>query len=209
MKFIKKYGLYFAIILVTTVLGTVGYVTESRKERETVPKEITYVPKLREVEKEAEEVMSKKVLVEEKKISPSPATQKIIFVRPVKSEVKVPFDEKKMIFSETMDDFRTHEGEDYVCNVGEEIVSAADGEVTSVFTHDFLGLCVEIIHPDKTLTRYCGLAKAEKAVGDKVQAGEVIALAGNSTRLESAMGVHLHFEAERDGKKIDPELLFE
>ena len=210
VNFMKKYGLYFAIILVTTVLGTVGYITESRKEQEEMPKEITYVPKLRKEEVEVESAMSKKISVEEEKTAsaPSPSPQKTVFKRPVQSEVSNPYSNGKMIYSETMDDFRTHDGEDYVCNVGEGIMSAGDGKITSVYTDDFWGLCIEIEHSDKIITRYCSLGKAEKKTGDKVMAGDIIAISGNTSRLESAKGVHLHFEAERDGVKIDPEQLF-
>lgn len=207
MKFIKKYGIYFVLIVATFILGGVGYISESQKDELQKKEEVTLVPEEKEeLPQEFEEAEKVSAPAEVDKLPAG--EEKTVFERPVRGEVINEFSGEKMVYSETMDDFRTHQGEDYALNDGEEIFAAAKGKVTDIYQDDFFGLCIEISHADGIITRYAAIGEAKVMVGDNVKNGDKIAIAGNSASGESALGVHLHFETLKDGVNIDPETLF-
>ena len=204
----KKYSIYFVLLIAAVILGSVGYITESRKEikEEIVQKETTDDNKAEEpILKVAEETIAEAVEV----AAPQKEEVKAVtYKKPVVGEPNLKFSGDNLVFSETMDDFRTHAGADYACNSGEEIFAAAEGVVSDIYEDEYFGLTIEIEHPDGVLTKYCSLSETKVAVGDKVESKSAIAIAGNTAAEESAMGIHLHFEAFKEGKQINPEELF-
>jgi murein DD-endopeptidase MepM/ murein hydrolase activator NlpD len=65
------------------------------------------------------------------------------------------------------------------------------------------GWYVDIQHADGILTRYCHLRdRPYVKVGQKVAAGQLIGLSGNSG---NSSGPHLHFEVHVRGRTVDPE----
>jgi len=63
------------------------------------------------------------------------------------------------------------------------------------------GLFVLLRHPAGYETMYGHASRLIVVEGDDVQAGQVIALSGNSGR---STAPHLHFEIRRDKKSLDP-----
>ena len=63
------------------------------------------------------------------------------------------------------------------------------------------GLCVEVDHGDGYVTRYAHHSKNYVAVGDVVEAGQVLAQTGTTGH---STGTHLHFEVIRNGKFQNP-----
>jgi len=101
----------------------------------------------------------------------------------------------------TLDREEYHLGIDISAKNDIEISSYADGVVTRTVTDDKdYGMYVIIEHDGfETLYAHCSSLLVEK--GDKVIAGENIAIAGSTGR---STGVHLHFEVRVDGERVDP-----
>jgi len=204
MKFMKKYGIYITLFAVTAILGSAGYISETKREEE-IRKQVINAPEEKYEEPLAEPAS---VYTEVKAETPPPQKKEVKYIMPVSGEAYLGYSENEFIYSKTMGDFRTHTGLDFMCNSGEKIAAVADGVISDVYNDDFFGLCIEIEHPDGIVSRYCSLSETLMKVGDNVNGGESIAIAGNTSRLESAEGIHLHFEVFKDGKPINPEKIF-
>src|SRR5437667_252198 len=79
--------------------------------------------------------------------------------------------------------------------------AAAGGVVEAAGTDPAYGLFVLLRHSSGYETMYGHASRLLVREGDSVQAGQVIALSGNSGR---STAPHLHFEIRREGKSLDP-----
>lgn len=121
------------------------------------------------------------------------------YVRPCKTKV-------------TRDNFADHvargsvlPGLDYATKVGDKVFATANGRVTLADPNpnQVRGTNVIIKHADGRESHYLHLSKLLVKKGDRVTAGEVIALSGNSGT--TSTGPHLHFAIKgRNGKCVDP-----
>lgn len=102
---------------------------------------------------------------------------------------------------------RKHAGIDLKANAGAEIKSAFDGVVTTSSVSDRnYGKLVIVRHDNGLETVYAHNSKNLVKDGDKVKAGDVIALVGSTGR---STAPHCHFEIRKDGQSIDPETIFD
>lgn len=105
--------------------------------------------------------------------------------------------------------WQVHPGIDLQTDFGTTVAASAAGEVVLAGEYGSLGQCVEIDHGNGYSTFYAGLSEAGiLRCGDRVRQGQVIGLAGNGVLAESNDGPHLHFEVRREGKPVDPLLVF-
>jgi len=96
-----------------------------------------------------------------------------------------------------------HLAVDIVGKQNTRISCELDGTVIfSGWTMD-TGYSIFIQHESNIVTAYKHNAELLKEVGNKVKAGEVIAIMGNSGELTT--GPHLHFELWHNGTALDPE----
>lgn len=84
-----------------------------------------------------------------------------------------------------------HEGVDFPGPVGMPIQAAGNGTVTFAGYHPEYGNMVDLDHGNGLLSRYAHNSRLKVRTGETVQAGQMIALLGNSGR---STGPHLHFE---------------
>ena len=129
------------------------------------------------------------------------------FVAPASGIVEKEHDLSVLVYSATMDDLRVHCGIDISANVGDDVLAAADGEITKVYTDPMMGNCIEISHKGDAVSIYKNLAfeHAEGIeVGTKVEKGQVISYIGDSAMIESAEEPHLHYELTVKGVSVDP-----
>ena len=95
-----------------------------------------------------------------------------------------------------------HFGVDLVAEPNEVVKAALDGTVTmSTWTLE-TGYVIQIQHDYEIITVYKHNATLFKTVGEKVAAGDAIAIVGNSGELTT--GPHLHFELWHDRVPLDP-----
>lgn len=98
----------------------------------------------------------------------------------------------------------THEGVDIANQVGTPIYAVTDGVVVDAGPAAGFGLWVRIRHPDGYTSIYGHIDRALVRVGQRVNAGQKIALMGNRGR---STGPHLHIEiADPEGRKVDPQV---
>jgi murein DD-endopeptidase MepM/ murein hydrolase activator NlpD len=61
---------------------------------------------------------------------------------------------------------------------------------------------VEIDHGRGVTTRYAHLSELAVAVGDRIEAGQIVGRAGSTGR---STGPHLHYETRVNGEPVDPQ----
>lgn len=101
----------------------------------------------------------------------------------------------------TQDYHPGHNGLDFGIAEGTPIKTTMDGQVISAgWNNQGYGNLV-IVENGATQTYYAHLSSIPVAVGDKVSAGSVIGLSGNTGR---STGPHLHYEIRKNNIPIDP-----
>ncbi len=96
-----------------------------------------------------------------------------------------------------------HYGIDIVTKADEAVKACLDGTVIMASWTSDAGYVIQIQHTTDLVSVYKHNAVLLKKVGDGVDAGEVIAIVGNSGELTT--GPHLHFELWSGGKAVDPQ----
>jgi hypothetical protein len=96
-----------------------------------------------------------------------------------------------------------HIGVDIVSSPNDVVVAILDGTVIMAEWTLETGNSILIQHSDNIISVYKHNAKLLKKQGNKVKAGDAIAIMGNSGEL--TYGPHLHFELWFNGIPIDPE----
>jgi murein DD-endopeptidase MepM/ murein hydrolase activator NlpD len=98
---------------------------------------------------------------------------------------------------------RMHHGIDYKVSIGDPVIAAGKGTVITLENNGSYGNMIKIQHESGFVTRYAHLSEFHKDlyVGLKVEAGQIIAFAGNSGFVT---GPTLHFELFIDGEAVDP-----
>lgn len=125
-----------------------------------------------------------------------------LYVLPLTNEVSKAFSSGEPVYSETMKDWRVHNGVDFTGEKGQTVKAAADGKVTVIKTDVMWGDVIEIDHGFGIVTRYCGVSARDIAVGDVVEVGEPIGVL-TTVPCEAEEGEHLHLEVLSSGKPLD------
>lgn len=99
-------------------------------------------------------------------------------------------------------DGRLHAGLDYGVEIGTPLRAMGDGEVIAGGPMSGYGTYIDVEYTDGTVSRYGHLDALDADVGEEVEAGDVVALSGNTG---DSTGPHLHLEIRPDGDEpIDP-----
>lgn len=138
-----------------------------------------------------------------------PTEPPVAFGQPVSGVTIRLYDMEEPQYFDASGTWQLHSGVDLQTDYGTPVAASAAGQVTLAGERGALGLCVEIAHSGGYSTVYAGLSEAGLVrAGDPVQRGQIIGLAGSGTPAESNDGPHLHFEVRRDGRPVDPLLVF-
>ena len=137
--------------------------------------------------------------------SAEPAPAALVFTWPVNGTIIADYSVETLTYSETMGDWRTHDGLDLAVTLGTKVIATANGTVSAVFQDDFMGTVVEIDHGNGLISQYASLAEVPTvAVGDEVKTGTVIGSVGTTAAAENGRQPHLHFSLYQDGSPVDP-----
>ena len=126
-------------------------------------------------------------------------------IMPVQGDIITEFAKDKLIYSETLEEWRGHSGIDIKAETGTNVIAAMDGTITKVYEDSLWGKVIVIDHSDGLQTKYCNLGTLEMVKeGLEVKQGDHIATVGKSAQIELLMEDHLHFEVIKNQKTVDP-----
>ena len=133
--------------------------------------------------------------------------KELSFKKPVEGEIMCEYAKENLIFSETLQEWVTHDGIDIKAPKTTVVQAAEEGTVKSIKNDPRYGLTIVIEHDDGFETVYANLLSSEfVSEGEKVTQGQSIGTVGNTGVFESADEPHLHFEILKDNIKVDPNI---
>jgi len=121
-----------------------------------------------------------------------PAFFNVLFFPPVKGMVT-------NSFNSGLD----HYGTDIVAATSEVVKATLPGTITMAGWTLETGYVIQVQHADNIISVYKHNAELLRHIGDRVKAGDPIAIIGNSGELTT--GPHLHFELWYNGTPVNPE----
>ena len=205
-------GLYIALFLGLTALAVAGYWMLLPSSADKTPTNVTeppvttpitaepVTPDVPEVKPEepAEPVQSVvEVTVSEKEpgvTEPVTPVAPRLIVSPLSGETVAAFSMDELAYSETLADWRTHDGIDIKADAGTQVLAASSGTVLSVADDGGYE------------TTYSNLQSVPTVAPEQyVSAGQVIGAVGTTSLAEASMAPHLHFSVTKDGEIIDPQ----
>lgn len=128
-----------------------------------------------------------------------------LFVFPATNRVLLGFSDS-LIYSETLEEWGTHNGVDFAAEQGTQVKATAGGTVTRIYRDPLWGDIVEIDHGGKVISRCCGVEAKNLKEGQTVRAGDVIGTV-KEIPSEVLMESHIHLEILANDKYVDPLLL--
>ena len=133
-----------------------------------------------------------------------PTVAEIKYRLPLAGELQKKFSVDELLWNETMQDWRTHNGIDIAAEVGTEVVTAAGGTVVEAYEDEMYGFTVKVRHTDNVVTVYKNLGKIVVGKDDILDEGQMIGTVGNTGMFEIKQKPHLHFEVISEDKNINP-----
>ena len=126
---------------------------------------------------------------------------------PVQGDIIKEFAKSKLVYSDTLEVWTTHNGIDIKADKTSIVKAAAEGTVKSIKNDPRYGLTIVIEHVNGYETIYSNLLSTEFVVeGEKVKQNQTIGTVGNTATFEIADEPHLHFELIKDNEQLDPTL---
>ncbi len=129
------------------------------------------------------------------------------YTMPVAGDVSKGFSNDILVYSETMNDYRVHNGTDLAAAVGTPVKAFTAGVVESIHEDPLMGYTVVIDHGNGVKSSYAGLSDSFPEgleAGSQVKEGQVIGGVGESCLIECAQEPHLHFEVCVNEAFVDP-----
>ena len=127
------------------------------------------------------------------------------YVVPLKDATVIKdYSAKELQYNESLKQWEIHKAIDFLAGSSLEVLAFTDGTVSKVYSNYLEGTVIEIAHANGLVSVYKSLESANVKVGDKVSAGQVVGVLGNTMAQEQNEGNHLHFELLKNGTKINP-----
>ena len=126
-------------------------------------------------------------------------------ILPVEGEIITDFTKDTLIYSKTLEEWRSHNGIDIKANEGSKVKAPLDGIVKDVYEDELWGIVIVIDHGDGLETKLTNLGTKEMVKpGLKVNRGDHISTIGKTADIEMELEPHIHYEIRKNGKIIDP-----
>ncbi len=130
--------------------------------------------------------------------------EEVEYNMPLTGELQKEFSVDELLWDDTMQDWRTHNGIDIASDVGAEVDTAGAGVVIDSYEDATYGFVVKVQHADGIVTIYKNLEKTVVEKDDILDKGQMIGTVGNKGAFELAQKPHLHFEVIAEDKNINP-----
>lgn len=130
------------------------------------------------------------------------------FGKPIIGEIVREFNINELVYFETIEEWRTHQGIDIKPEGTLTVTSCYDGTVEKVEKTSVMGVKIVINHKDNIKTIYACLSSSAVKEGDTVKKGDKIGTLGVIENIEMSQGPHLHFEISINNKIFDPTSLY-
>ena len=132
-------------------------------------------------------------------------TNEVKFTVPIKGEILREFAKDTLVYSDTLEEWITHNGVDIKADKTSVVKAACKGTVYAIKNDPRYGLTVIVNHDGGYQTVYANLLTAEYVVeGEEIEEGQTIGTVGNSSSFEISDDYHLHFELIKDGEYLNP-----
>ena len=155
-------------------------------------------------------VESVKATKAEERVVTKKVEEKLVFSAPLKGEIQKMYSTDKVIYSKTLEQWKTHDGIDISADEGTEVKSIEKGIVDSVQNDSFYGTTIQIEHKSGYRSVYCNLDEnVYVTVGESVVKGQKIGKVGNTSIGEYLDSPHLHFMLYLNEESIDPTYIFQ
>lgn len=141
--------------------------------------------------------------VEEKTVTKANEDEE--YIAPVEGNIIKEYAKDKLVYSKTLDMWKTHTGIDIKAELGTDVKVVSNGTVMDIAKSNFYGNTVKVEHENGYISVYCNLDdKLSVNVGDSLKKGDVIGKIGVTSYGEIADESHLHFEMLKDNETVDP-----
>lgn len=128
---------------------------------------------------------------------------------PVKGNIIMDFSPENTIYFATLDQYRCNPAIFIQATTGTQVVSCADGVVTSVSSDEEFGTMVTMDMGDGYQAIYGQLENVQVKQNSVVAAGDVIANVSTPSKYFGVEGSHLYFQLLKDGEPVNPRAYLE
>ena len=129
------------------------------------------------------------------------------YTMPISGEILKDFSDDVLVYSETMNDYRVHNGIDLAAAQGTPVKAFTEGVVLEIYEDPLMGNTVVIDHGNNLKSVYQHLSPQlpdDIEVGARVAEGQVVGGVGESCLVECTLPSHLHFEVLVNEKACNP-----
>lgn len=205
-NFLKRNS-YALVVVGSAVVLTVALLVTATMSAKIAKKENSVVPSGDEqvIPSTNTNIQNTPVQDEEVNNVPVSTTTPIVFTYPVQEfTLGNTYSEERLVKNETLNEWTTHLGVDFIVADGSDVVASFAGTIESITYDNLTGTTIVIDHGDGLKSSYSSLSSEVNVVeGQSVQAGEVIGKASVSLS-EQKLGAHVHFEVMENGSLINP-----
>lgn len=147
-----------------------------------------------------------KIKTDEKK---KETVKPLSFSKPLSGDILKIYSADKVIYSKTLELWKTHDGIDIKANIGESVKSIEKGVIEKIYDDAFYGKTIVIDHGQGYKSSYSNLDENVYVnVNQSVIKGKVIGKVGSTSIGEIKDDPHLHFMLFKDSNVTDPTSIF-
>lgn len=204
VNFIERQG--FLVVLGVCVAVIVGTAVWSRGQEPAVS---APTPPVSEEAAQAAQLQQES-LQQAATPTPAPKASPEVFLPPLEQvRVLQGFDAARLRGGEASGIWQLHDACDLAGNMGDKVMAMAAGTVVEVVEDSALQCQVTVDHGDGLVAQYAGMAAlAGLQPGDPVSQGQTLGFVGEGPLAERYLEPHLHLRVTREGRAVDPTLLW-